>query len=465
MQGLDWIVIVIYAVFMILIGAYFKTSASMEDYAVADKKLGLSVLVATFLATGVGGGVLTGSTGNGFASGIVELPKLLILFGINIFMAIFLAKKMRNIGGFTAPEMLGRVYGKKCQALGGLFCAIYQMGSGPAMQSIALGSCLHLLLGVDMKLGMCIGMAIILIYTLSSGMWGVAMTDYIQFVFLTLGVVLTAAISFTKAGCWEGIAATAPAGHFTLDLSSAVKILCATALPVLIDGNRYARFFAAKDANTARLSNLIVAFPQLMIGFMAMIMGLSAMVLLPAETSKDMVFATLLTTYLPVGIRGICVGALMAAIMSTADSYMLTGATNVSVDIYKNLINPKASDKQMVMVTKTSVLVIGLLGLGFAILVPDIMSVWTLSSTAYVGGCLIPMLYGIFSGKKKSYLAALIAIVCGGGFAVVCELKKLVWFNLPPIVYGIVISGIIMAVITPFAPDAVEVSIEKQEVR
>lgn len=153
----------------------------------------------------------------------------------------------------------------------------------------------------------------------------------------------------------------------------------------------------------------------------------------------------------------------MAAIMSTADSYMLTGATNISVDIYKNLINPNATDKQMVVVTKVSVLVIGLMGLGFAILVPDIMSVWTLSSTAYVGGCLVPMLYGLFSKRKKSYTAALIAIIIGGSFAVCCEIMGFVWFNLPPIVYGILISALLMLIITPFAKDAREITISQAQ--
>lgn len=89
MQIIDWVLIGLYMIFMVAIGAYFKTSSSMSDYAVADKKLGLSVLVATFLATGVGGGVLTGSTGNGFASGIVEIPKLAVLFCINILWHSF----------------------------------------------------------------------------------------------------------------------------------------------------------------------------------------------------------------------------------------------------------------------------------------------------------------------------------------------------------------------------------------
>ena len=223
---LDWALIIIYMLSMVGVGMYFKTDDSMQDFAVADKKLGLSVMTATMLATAVGGGALTGSVGNSYMNGIVEVPKIIILLCINLFMGLFVAKKMRNIGGFTAPEMLGRVYGKKCQTLGGLFCAIYMMGTGPAMQSIALGTCIHLLLGVNMKVGMIIGMAIILAYTLSSGMWGVAMTDYVQFVFLAGGVLLATAIVYSGAGGWSGITSSVPAEHLQLDTSGAIKLIC-----------------------------------------------------------------------------------------------------------------------------------------------------------------------------------------------------------------------------------------------
>lgn len=449
----DWILIIAYMLAMVGVGIYFKTNDSMQDFAVADKKLGLSVLTATLLATAVGGGALTGSVGNSFASGLLEVPKIIILLGINIFMALFVAKKMRNVGGFTAPEMLGRVYGKRCQALGGLFCAIYMIGTGPAMQTIALGSCIHLLLGVDMKLGMIIGMAIVLLYTLSSGMWGVAMTDYVQFIFLAIGILLATGIVYSGAGGWSGIVENLPKGHLEIDTSGALELLCATSLPVLIDGNRYSRFFSAKDGNTARLATLIASIPQSLFLVMSLVMGLAAVNLLPADTGKDQVFATLLLTYLPVGIKGICIAALMAAIMSTADSYLLTGATNISVDIYKTYINPKASDKQMLYITKASVLLVGILGLGLALILPDVISVWTLSSTAYVGGCLVPMLYGIFSKRKKSYTAAFAAMIGGGTLALVLDVKEIVFLGLPAIVYGIGLSALLFFIITLFAKD------------
>ena len=458
---LDWALIIIYMLSMVGVGMYFKTDDSMQDFAVADKKLGLSVMTATMLATAVGGGALTGSVGNSYMNGIVEVPKIIILLCINLFMGLFVAKKMRNIGGFTAPEMLGRVYGKKCQTLGGLFCAIYMMGTGPAMQSIALGTCIHLLLGVNMKVGMIIGMAIILAYTLSSGMWGVAMTDYVQFIFLAGGVLLATAIVYSGAGGWSGITSSVPAEHLQLDTSGAIKLICATSLPVLIDGNRYSRFFSAKDAKTAQISTLIAAIPQCLLLVMSLVMGLAAVVLLPADLPKDMVFATLLMQYLPTGIKGLCIAALMAAIMSTADSYMLSGATNISVDIYKTYINPKATDKQMLIVTKVGILAVGLLGLCFALLLPDVMSVWTLSSTAYVGGCLVPMLYGIFGSGKKSYTGALISMIGGGAVALICDLNKIVIFGLPAIVYGIIVSAVLFFGITPFAKDAKIVDIRK----
>ena len=111
---LDGIFIVVYMLAMVCVGLYFKTNDSMADYAVADKKLGMSVLTATLLATAIGGGAMTGSVGNAYSFGLLEVPKNFVLLFINLFMALVVAKPMSDIGGFTAPEMLGRVYGKKC---------------------------------------------------------------------------------------------------------------------------------------------------------------------------------------------------------------------------------------------------------------------------------------------------------------------------------------------------------------
>lgn len=460
----DWALLALYLVLMVAVGVYFKTTDTLSDYTVADSKLDLSVLSATLLATAIGGGALIGNVGASYSSGIIMLPQVAVLTLINLFMGVFVAKKVRSIGGFTAPEMLGRVYGKRCQALGGIFCGIYMIGTGPAMQSIGLGTCIHLLLGVDLRLAMIIGMAIILFYTFSSGMWGVVMTDYIQYIFLSLGVILVAIFVYQDAGGWTNIAAHLPPKYLQVNTTNMLRLVCSMAFPVMIDGNRYARFFSAKDADTARKATLIAVIPQTVNNLLLVVIGLAAVGLIAPNTPKDMVFSTLLMEYLPAGIKGLCVAALMAAIMSTADSYMLTGATNFSVDIYKTYINPNATDKQMLKVTKYGSLTVGLVGLGWAILFPDVVGIWTLSATAYVAGCLVPMLYGMFSSGKKSYLAATISMIGGGAVALICDINHIVIFNLPAIVYGIIISAILLLVITQFASDAKYVDIAKGKV-
>ena len=68
---LDWSLIIVYMLAMVGVGMYFKTNDSMQDFAVADKKLGLSVMTATMLATAVGGGALTGSVGNSYVNFLI----------------------------------------------------------------------------------------------------------------------------------------------------------------------------------------------------------------------------------------------------------------------------------------------------------------------------------------------------------------------------------------------------------
>ena len=81
------------------------------------------------------------------------------------------------------------------------------------------------------------------------------------------------------------------------------------------------------------------------------------------------------------------------------------------------------------------------------------IGVWTLSSTAYVGGCLVPMLYGIFGKGKKSYTAALVAMIGGGMLAVVLDMNNFVFLGLPAIAYGILLSAVLFFGISLFAKD------------
>lgn len=464
MQAVDYIIIIAYLAMSVAIGLYFnrRSQQNTASYLVADRSIGLSVLIATFLASDIGGGALTGSTGNAFANGIVEIPKMAVVVGIWVILSTCLARKLNrfgSVGALTAAEILGRTYGKGAQLLGGLASMFYLVGTGPAMQSIALGTCIHLITGIDMTIGMIVASIVVLIYTFSSGMWGVVMTDYIQFIIMAVGVVSLGFIVYGKVGGWEGIAAGVPETHLQMnaDITYVVKLIFATALPNLIDANRYSRFYAAKDEKTAVKAAILVAIPWLCFAITNMTLGLSGRVLLPADTAQDKVFATLLLTYLPVGLKGLVLVALMAAIMSTSDSYMLTAAGNFSNDIYKTFINPKATDAQMLKVTKCAVLFMGIAGLAMALWMTNIMSIWNYCSTAYVGGCFVPILYAMFGRGKKSYIGAVAGILCGGGFAVIMDTVGFTFLSMPAILWGMVISGVVFFAVSKLDKDAKDI--------
>ena len=121
------------------IGLYFnkKSKQNTSSYLVADRQIGLSFLVATFLASDIGGDALTGSTGNAFANGIVEIPKRVVVVAIWIILSTCLAKKLNkfgSVGALTAAEILGKTYGRGAQFLGGLSSMLQSSPSALVMR-------------------------------------------------------------------------------------------------------------------------------------------------------------------------------------------------------------------------------------------------------------------------------------------------------------------------------------------
>ena len=327
---------------------------------------------------------------------------------------------------------------------------IYMTGMGPAMQSLALGSVINVFTGIPLNVGAVVAMIIIVLYTYFSGMWGVAMTDYFQFVVMTIGLSVVAFMVLDKCGGWTGIAAAVPTKNFqvTADVKTMLELIFVTAIPALIDGNRYQRFYAAKDLKVAKTGYLVSVIPWFFISCLTFLIGFAAMKLVPDGLAQDLVMPTIILNILPVGLKGIVVAALISAIMSTADSNMLVGATNFAIDIYRPFINPDATDEQILKVTKRAVVVLGIGGLMLALLVPSIMGVWTICSTIYVGGCFVPMMYALFFKGKKSARGALISILVGSISGGAMKLANIELFNLPIVLICVVVSLIVFIPLT-----------------
>ena len=453
MATVDYIIIAGYMLGMVGIGFLFKSKTkSADDYLVGGRGVGLSVFMATWLATCIGGGVLNGWIGTTYASGLSLVPSIITMYVLTAVMGLFLAKKLRHFGGITTAQVLRKTYSNKSQAIAGVFSFINLLGQGPAMQTITFGTVLNVVTGIPFVWGCVISMVIILLYTYTAGFWGVVMTDYVQFIIMCIGVGVAAALCLNGVGGWEGIVASVPAERLRVynegGITAIIKLAGTTALPIIIDGNRYQRLYATKDEKTAKVGTLGCLIPLHFFYMLILLLGTCAYILLP-DIKADAAFSTLLLNYLPIGLRGIIFASLLAAIMSTCDSYLLCSASNFSIDIYKNIIKPEATDEEIMRITKRGVLITGLIGLAMAIWLGDIMCAWSLVAACYVGGCFCPILYAMFFDKaKKSSLAANCSMICGGATGGVLELIGINVAGIPPVISGAIISLIVLIIIT-----------------
>ena len=451
MNILDYVIIAIYLSGVIIIGLRCKSKTqTTSDYIVAGRKMGLSIFIGTYMATSIGGGVLNGWIGTVYESGFALLPSMFAIYIATILIGLFLAERVNLFSGLTAPEVLGQAYGKSAQAYGGFCSFLYLLGTGPALQTVTFATVINVVTGLPFVYGAVFSTIVILLFTYFSGFWGVAVTDYVQFIIMGLGVAAAAFYVFKNVGGWDGIVTTVPHNHLTIpsDMTTIIRLIFTTSLSAFIDGNRYQRFYACKDAKTAKKGTLLSIIPAHTFFMMILLLGTCAYVLLPNIT-PDSVFSTLLLQYLPTGLRGIVFAALLAAILSTSDSYLLVAATNFSNDIYKNLMNPSADDKTMLRITKRTTLVLGISGLAMALWMQSIMSIWNLAAAAYIGGCFIPMLYAFFSKKgKKSSLAANISMIVGSVTAIIIEIQGASIFGLPGAAVGTLLNFILFVGIT-----------------
>lgn len=266
MAIIDYVIIAVYMVGMVGIGFLFAgKNKSSDDYLVGGRGVGTSVFMATWLATCIGGGVLNGWIGTTYANGLSLIPSVITMYVLTAIIGLFMAEKVRSFGGVTTAQILHNTYGKKSQAIAGVLGLINLVGQGPAMQTITFGTVLHVVTGIPFVWGCIISMAIIFLYTYTAGFWGVVMTDYVQFVIMCFGIGMAAAICFSGVGGWEGIVASVPAERLTVHndggITAIIKLAATTALPIIIDGNRYQRLYSCKSAKVAKKGTLLCLIP------------------------------------------------------------------------------------------------------------------------------------------------------------------------------------------------------------
>ncbi len=433
LHTLDLIAIGIYFVVLIWIGLRIarreRGSGESESFLAADRNMNLLQTTASTAATDLGGGFSIAMGGLGFTLGISG-SWLIAISGLSVVLVSFLmVPKVKRwadrVKGLTTGDLFESRFDRRTGTVAAIVIGIawFTFVGG---QIIAGAKLLQATVAIDLTVAIIISGAVILIYTAAGGLKAVIYTDVFQMVVLLIGIVfITVPIGLYTVGGWSGIVEHFSASPETQSLVDwgAIGWKRITGwffaiFPVwFISIAAMQRIIAARDEKTARraffLTGVPIEWPLFAIG--STLVGLIARMLMPDIADPELATPMLIMELLPAGLAGIVIAAYIAAVMSTADSVLMGPVAIFTNDIYCRYLRPDASEQSIVMVARIATLVLGVLGIGMAWLVPNVLDLILYAYTFGSAGLFFPML-GLLFWKRTTAKGAFWSML-GGGFS------------------------------------------------
>lgn len=427
----------------------------MTDFLLAGRRLGVWMCAATLAATHFGGGMVMGGSEYGYNHGWSG-AWYGISCGIGIlFLAFTTASKFRELSFYTVPDYLEQRYGgKTIRILGSLLSLVALIGILAAMVLSARGALE--ILGITGNTGAILATLVFIVYTTFGGLWAATITDSIQVIIASLGVVLAAILVLSQTGGMANLSAMLAAkgvepGYFSfggLGISSIMWLLLPTVMYTLIGQDFYQRLFAAKDGNIARTASLIGGILLVIISFFPTIIGMGARALSDLESGAN-AFPWVVNNLMNPVIGGIVLAAILSAIMSTADSLLTAATSHIVKDFWIETFQKDEikDEKKLLNISRNFTFIIGILGLLIALIMPGIIDALIYSYTMYSAGVFIPVIGGVL-WKSATRQGALASLIIGSIVALWGILTSANILGVPAEIYAAFVSLIVFVLVS-----------------
>jgi SSS family solute:Na+ symporter/sodium/proline symporter len=422
-------------VFGIVLSRRVRTGA---DFMVAGRKLSLPILVGTLVATWIGSGTIVASAGLSYRVGFSALwGSSGGWFGICLLFLI--ASRARRFGAFTVPDLLEARYNPAARLLGTLVTLIaytvitsYQFRAG--------GMVLNLVAGIDPRTGMALTAVFVIAYTALAGMLSVAYTDFVNGIVLTAGILLAVPVVLIHTGGWDTVTATLEQGFFSpfhgeTSGVGALNLFLPTLLLLLGESNMYSRFFSARNEGVAHKAVFWWILGVVIIESSVVLIGTAGRALYPDLSShypelgnaSEMIIPHIIITTLHPIFGALLLAAVAAVIISTADSFLLTPATNLQHDVWErfvrgwlrkrifrfnSLLPRNSSDRERVWFLRIVVIVLGIWAYMQITLFQNVLQAALYAYTMYGAG-VTPAVLAAFFWKRATPLAGAYSVGSG----------------------------------------------------
>ncbi|MFE5739363.1 sodium:solute symporter [Streptomyces celluloflavus] len=460
-MAVDYAVIVLYLAGMLAMGWWgMRRAKSKSDFLVAGRRLGPAMYSGTMAAIVLGGASTIGGVGLGYQYGLSG-AWMVFTIGLGLLaLSIFFSARIARLRVYTVSEMLDLRYGGSAGIISGIVMWAYTLMLA-VTSTIAYATIFDVLFGLDRTLSIVLGGVIVVAYSALGGMWSITLTDMVQFVVKTIGVLLLLLpIAVIRAGGFAEMRAQLPDDYFAplgIGGQTVFTYVLIYSFGMLIGQDIWQRVFTARGDRVARLGGTAAGTYCLVYALAGAVIGTAAKVLYPHLGSPDDAFATIVRDALPVGLRGLVLAAALSAVMSTSSGALIACATVANNDIWarvkriaelrgrgRDQDRNEAQDQDQgqehdeVRGNRAFILLMGVGVIAIAIVLNDVVEALTLAYNVLVGGLLVPILGGLL--WKRGTGAGALAAIAVGGLTVVGLMTALGVLANEPIYYGLLAS-------------------------
>jgi SSS family solute:Na+ symporter len=380
----DYLIIAAYFLFVLGIGYYLKTSIkSSEDFFLSGRSISAWITGLAFVAANCGALEVMGMVSTSAKYGMLTVHFYWIAMPAMAFIGVFMMPFYYGSRVRSVPEFLKRRFDEKTRTFNALsFAAMTLLVSGINMY--AMGVLFRVLLGWSFDFSVLLSAGIVLAYVFFGGLTSSIYNEVIQFLLIVFGLFPLTYLGLRDVGGWEKLVSRLPENFTRVwgSLGSAQSNPMGVEWFGVVFGLGFVlgfgywctdflvvqRALASKDLNSAQRTPLIAAFPKIVFPIFVVLPGLIAIAVLPqfgdaarsflstghlsSAVNFDMALPLMMKKYLPTGLLGLGLTALLASFMSGMAGNVTAFNTVWTFDIYQTHIRPGRADRHYVRVGK-----------------------------------------------------------------------------------------------------------------
>ena len=445
---LDWCIVGGYLLIVVGIGVYIRRYVTnATDFIVAGRSLKTYLGIATMIGTELGLITVMYSAQKGFTGGFAAFHIALAAAVVALLVGLtgFIVVPLRRLEVMTIPEFYEKRFGRGVRILGGIilaFSGILNMGMFLKAGSLFVTGITGMTSPLQLKITMTVLLAMVLLYTTLGGMVSVVVLDYIQFVILSFSLLAVSCLAIGHLG-WTNIIETVSqlkgqAGFDPFDsegfgMSYVVWMFFLGLVSCAIWQTAVIRACSMENIKTVKRLYTWASVGFLIRFLIPYFFGICAFVyitqtpalksvFLPEGGNADaqvtlMAMPVFLSQILPAGFIGIIAAGMLAAFMSTHDSYLLCWSSVLTQDVVAPWFKKGLSSKTRLLLARFFVVAVGIFILVWGLWYPlgqDLWDYMAISGAVYFSGAIALLVFGLY-WKRASKVGAYLALICGFG--------------------------------------------------